>query len=101
VTGMEQLHIDRRESDRRAKLNEPVTLKVFAGVLVTVIASAFLWLSAVAGSSVVTSQRFTTDSARRDFRDSMRARDMQEVRDNIRCVRAMVAKSPNVGEVCR
>lgn len=96
------LQIERRDGeDRRAKLDEPVSLKVFVGVLIAVITAALLWLSAFAGSAVVTSQRFATDSARRDFRDSMRARDMQEVRDNIRCVRAMVAKSPNVGEVCK
>lgn len=58
-------------------------LKVFAGVLVALIASAVLWLSAVASSSVVTSQRFTADSARRDFRDSMRSRDLQDMRSSV------------------
>jgi hypothetical protein len=95
------IQIDRRESERRAKFNEPVSLKVFITVLSAVIVAALLWLSSTAGSAVVTTTRFERDSTRRDFRDSMRSRDIQEIRADIKCVRAIVAKSVTVAEVCR
>lgn len=75
---------ERREGDRRApRLNEPVSVKLFVTVLSGVILAGVLWLSSTAGSSVITAQRFTQDSARRDFRDSMRARDMMDVRSSV------------------
>jgi hypothetical protein len=98
---MSDLLFERRNGDRREKLNEPVTLKVFATVLGGLILASLLWLSTVASSSVITTTRFERDSARRDFRDSMRSRDMQEIRNDVRCIRAVVAKSITVAEVCR
>lgn len=94
--------LDRRDRDRRAhKLNEPVTMKLFITVLSGVIVAGLLWLSSMASSSVVTTSRFERDSARRDYRDSMQTRDMQDMRADVRCIRAVVKKSPTVDEVCR
>jgi hypothetical protein len=101
---MESTTINRREPDApadRRKFDEPVTIKVLVGVVTSILVAFFIWSATIASSSVVSTPRFERDSARRDFRDSMRSRDMQDIRNDVKCIRAVVAKSITASEVCR
>lgn len=100
---MTPFHVDRRDGeDRRLKLDEPVSLKVFVGVLIAVISATLLWLSAFAGSSVVTSQRFVLDSIRNENERQNDRRDVRDLRSTgmrtdstTRCILARLEKRPS------
>jgi hypothetical protein len=100
---MESTTINRREPNAPAdrRLDQPVSMKVLVGVVTSLLAAFFIWSATIASSSVVSTPRFERDSARRDFKDSMRSRDMQDIRNDVKCIRAVVAKSITVNEVCR
>lgn len=96
----------RRASDKKSRGDEPVSVKVFVGVLTGVVLAVILWAASTGAGSVTSARRFELDSARRDVRDSTLTRDMREIkatglRTDSGVTRLCVMLSTNAARDCR